>query len=74
MTGGLVLDIVLLLLLGSYAASGYRQGLLVSGLSLVGFLGGGAVGMTVLPQRFAGWSWAKSARRIGSPSKPRASR
>jgi len=57
-TGGLVLDIVLLLLLGSYAASGYRQGLLVSGLSLVGFLGGGAVGMTVLPQRFAGWSWA----------------
>ena len=58
MSGGLAIDLVLLALLLGYAASGYRQGLVVSVLSLVGFLGGGALGMAVLPTLFAGWGWA----------------
>jgi uncharacterized membrane protein required for colicin V production len=57
-SGGLAIDLVLLALLLGYAASGYRQGLVVSVLSLVGFLGGGALGMAVLPTLFAGWGWA----------------
>jgi len=57
-SGGLAIDLVLLALLLGYAASGYRQGLVVSVLSLVGFLGGGALGMAVLPALFAGWGWA----------------
>jgi S1-C subfamily serine protease len=58
MTGGWFIDILLVVLLGSYAVSGFTQGLVVSGLSLVGFLGGGAVGMAVLPGWFARWPWA----------------
>ena len=58
MTGGTLLDIVLIVLLGSYAVSGFGQGLVVSVLSLVGFLGGGALGMAVLPGWFDGWAWA----------------
>lgn len=58
MTGGWVLDILLVALLSSYAVSGFRQGLVVSGLSLLGFLSGGALGMAVLPGWFAGWTWA----------------
>lgn len=58
MTPGIFLDLVLVALLGSYALTGYRQGLLVSVLSLVGFLGLGALGMAVLPQLMRGWAWA----------------
>lgn len=58
MTGGWILDVLLVVLLSSYAVSGYRQGLVVSALSLVGFLGGGAIGMAVLPGWFAEWTWA----------------
>jgi S1-C subfamily serine protease len=57
-TGGVLLDVGLVVLLGSYAVSGFRQGLVVSVLSLVGFLGGGALGMAVLPGWFDGWAWA----------------
>ncbi len=49
MSGSLLLDVLLVLLLLSYAVTGYRQGLLVSTLSLLGFLGGGALGMWLLP-------------------------
>ncbi|MEI2730558.1 MAG: MarP family serine protease [Dermatophilaceae bacterium] len=59
MNGGTVLDVLLGLVLVGYAVSGFRHGLLVSALSLVGFLGGGFVGMMVLPGLFERWSWAR---------------
>lgn len=49
MSGGTWLDIGLVLLLMAYGVHGYRQGLVVSVMSLVGFLGGGAVAMLLLP-------------------------
>ncbi len=49
MTAGTWLDLVLVLLLVGYGISGWRQGLVVSVMSLAGFLGGGAVAMVVLP-------------------------
>jgi S1-C subfamily serine protease len=59
-TGGVFLDVLLLILLGAYAVSGFRQGLVVSVLSLVGFLGGGALGMALLPGWFERWAWASA--------------
>ena len=56
MTGS-VLDLVLGLLLLAYAVTGYRQGILVGTLSLVGFLGGGALGMWLLPALLANLDW-----------------
>ena len=47
-----LLDIVLAVILVSYGLSGYRQGLVVSVMSLVGFLSGGALGMWLLPELF----------------------
>ncbi len=58
MSAGTLIDLLLVLLLASYAISGYRQGLVVSVLSVVGFLGGGALGMAVLPKLMSGWSLA----------------
>lgn len=55
MSGALILDVLLGLLLVTYAVTGYRQGLLVSALSLVGFLGGGALGMWLLPALLQNW-------------------
>jgi S1-C subfamily serine protease len=40
-----------------YAVTGYRQGFLVSTVSLVGFLGGGALGMWLLPSILANVEW-----------------
>jgi len=51
----IVLDILLGVLLVSYGFIGYRQGLVVSVLSLVGFLFGGALGMWVLPVLLQRW-------------------
>jgi uncharacterized membrane protein required for colicin V production len=51
-----VLDIVLALVLVSYGAIGYRHGFVVSVLSLVGFLSGGAVGMWLLPDLLQHWA------------------
>jgi len=51
----IVLDILLGVLLVSYGFIGYRQGLVVSVLSLVGFLSGGALGMWVLPVLLQRW-------------------
>ena len=53
---GVFLDLALLALLAGYALGGYRQGLLVSATSIVGFLGGGALGMAVLPPLLRGTS------------------
>ncbi|MBX6388812.1 MAG: MarP family serine protease [Frankia sp.] len=39
-----LLDILLLLAVGVFAVSGYRQGFVVGALSFVGFLGGGMIG------------------------------
>lgn len=58
MTPGIVLDLVLIAMLGSYALTGFRQGLVVSGLSLVGFLGFGALAMAYLPALMRSWAWA----------------
>jgi S1-C subfamily serine protease len=44
-----VLDYLLILLFVSYAVTGYRQGLVVSVLSLAGFLAGGALAMWLVP-------------------------
>jgi S1-C subfamily serine protease len=51
-----IVDVLLGLLLVSYAVTGYRQGLLVSTMSLVGFLAGGALGMWLLPQLLERWA------------------
>ncbi len=57
MTGSLLLDILLVALFLSYAVTGYRQGLVVSALSLFGFLGGGALGMWLLPALLQSSQW-----------------
>lgn len=49
MSSGLILDLVLVAILGSYALTGYRQGFVQSVLSVLGFLLGGAAGMAFLP-------------------------
>src|SRR5665647_3430119 len=51
----IVLDIVLVVLLVSYGFTGYRQGFVVSVLSLIGFLSGGALGMWLLPALLQRW-------------------
>jgi S1-C subfamily serine protease len=50
-----VIDLLLGLVLIAYGVSGYRQGLLVSVMSLLGFLGGGALGMWLLPRVLERW-------------------
>ncbi len=54
---GTVLDVVLVVMLLLYAITGYRQGILLSALSLVGFLGGGALGMWLLPSILSNVDW-----------------
>lgn len=49
------LDVVLALVLVSYAVIGFRHGFVVSVMSLVGFLGGGALGMWLLPDLLRHW-------------------
>ncbi|MFI6929203.1 MarP family serine protease [Streptomyces sp. NPDC050287] len=44
-----LLDILLLLVILAYAASGYRRGLVAGCVSFAGFVGGAAVGVWVLP-------------------------
>jgi S1-C subfamily serine protease len=51
----LALDLVLAILLVGYAFTGYRHGFMVSVLSLVGFLVGGAFGMWLLPELLRRW-------------------
>ncbi len=58
MTWATALDVALGLVLLLYAVSGFRMGLLVGAFSLVGFLAGGFVGLTVLPRLLELWPWA----------------
>lgn len=44
-----LLDILLLLVVLAYAASGYRRGLLAGCVSLAGFVGGAVIGVWILP-------------------------
>jgi S1-C subfamily serine protease len=55
------LDYLLLLLFVSYGVTGYRQGLVVSVLSLAGFLSGGAVAMWLVPKALQRWAPLESA-------------
>ncbi|MPY62483.1 MarP family serine protease [Streptomyces spongiae] len=56
-----VLDILLLLVILAYAASGYRRGLVAGCVSLAGFVGGAAVGVWVLP-------WVMGLVNAGTPA------
>src|SRR5665811_1733220 len=51
----ILLDIVLGVLLVSYGFTGHRQGFVVSVLSLIGVLSGGALGMWLLPVLLQRW-------------------
>jgi S1-C subfamily serine protease len=50
-----VIDLLLAVVLIAYGVSGFRQGLVVSVMSLLGFLGGGALGMWLLPRVLERW-------------------
>jgi S1-C subfamily serine protease len=50
------LDLVLALLLVGYAFVGYRHGFVVSVMSVIGFLAGGALGMWLLPDLLRHWT------------------
>jgi S1-C subfamily serine protease len=54
------LDIVLALVLVSYGLAGYRNGFVVSVMSLVGFLAGGALGMWLVPELLRQWDSVES--------------
>lgn len=49
MLGDHVLDLILLVLVGLFGVSGYRQGFIVSLLSFAGFVGGGVLGVLIAP-------------------------
>src|ERR1035441_7772079 len=49
------LDMVLTIVLVSYGFIGYRHGFVVSVMSLVGFVAGGALGMWLLPGLLRHW-------------------
>jgi S1-C subfamily serine protease len=49
-----VIDVILLVVVASYAVSGYRQGLAVGALSLGGFLVGALLAMAIVPPMAAG--------------------
>ena len=58
MSGAIILDIVLLLVLGAYATGMYRAGLVAGALSIVGLLGGGLLALWGLPALLQEWSLA----------------
>lgn len=57
MTGAVVLDIALLVMLLSYATGMYRVGLIASGLSIAGLLAGGLLALWGLPHLLHEWSF-----------------
>jgi S1-C subfamily serine protease len=61
-----VLDYLLILLFISYAFTGFRQGLVVSVLSLAGFLTGGALAMWLLPIAIGQWTELESSPLLRS--------
>ncbi|EWT00183.1 colicin V synthesis protein [Intrasporangium oryzae NRRL B-24470] len=50
-----MIDLAILLVLGAYAASGYRQGLISSVFSLLGFFAGAMLAVWQLPNLLARW-------------------
>lgn len=48
-TGGLVIDIVIVVLALLFAGHGYRQGFIISAATFVGFLGGAVLGVQLVP-------------------------
>lgn len=56
-----MIDLLLAVVLFGYAVSGFRQGLVVSVLSLLGFLGGGALAMWGLPKLLEQWLTPQTA-------------
>lgn len=56
-----VLDYILIVLFISYGVTGFRQGLLVSVLSLAGFLSGGALAMWLVPLAMNQWAQLASS-------------
>ena len=56
-----VLDYLLIVLFISYAFTGFKQGLVVSVLSLAGFLTGGALAMWLVPMAMEQWTDLESS-------------
>ncbi|MCX4914297.1 MarP family serine protease [Streptomyces sp. NBC_00687] len=56
-----VLDLLLMLVILAYAASGYRRGLVAGCVSLAGFVGGAVIGVWVLP-------WMMELVTAGTPA------
>lgn len=65
--GGVVVDVVVVLLALLYALSGFRRGLVIGVLSLAGFVGGGALAAALLPDALAGWEppWQRVVLVLG---------
>lgn len=61
-----VLDYLLILLFISYGFTGFRQGLVVSVLSLAGFFLGGALAMWLLPKAIGHWTELESSPLLRS--------
>ena len=55
MTGSVLLDIALIVLLVAYGYSGYRQGLIQSVFSLVGFFAFALLAVWLLPELVSRW-------------------
>lgn len=64
MSGGTLLDLGLVLILAAYAVSGYRQGLISSVFSLVGFFAGALVGIWLLPATLSNWDAVADDARL----------
>lgn len=55
MSGGLVLDLAIVLILLAYGFSGYRHGLISSVFSLIGFFAGALFAVALLPTTLQNW-------------------
>ncbi len=55
MSGATIIDLLLLLLIAGHAVTAYRLGLVASGISLVGLLGGALLGLWLLPLLLSAW-------------------
>jgi S1-C subfamily serine protease len=64
MTGGLLLDLALVLILLAYGVSGYRHGLISSVFSLVGFFVAAMVAVWALPTLLADWDVVAEDSRL----------
>ncbi|WP_299035974.1 MarP family serine protease [uncultured Pseudokineococcus sp.] len=65
--GGVVVDVLVVLLAVTYALSGFRRGVVLGVLSLAGFLGAGALAAALLPDALAGWEppWQRVVLVLG---------